>query len=106
MISLLTPFRRFVRAVWQRLYAPEFRGHLCLVIVILALGTAFYSQVEGWSIVDSLYFSVITLATVGYGDLSPTTSVSKMFTVIYVFVGIGILLGFVEKIARNVLKGG
>jgi hypothetical protein len=38
---------------------------------------------------------------VGYGDLAPKQPASKIFTMIYILVGIGILLGFVEKVARN-----
>jgi potassium channel subfamily K len=35
-----------------------------------------YSRLEGWSPVEALYFSVVTLATVGFGDLHPTTTAS------------------------------
>ncbi len=56
--------------------------------------------VEDWGWVDSVYFTVITLTTVGYGDLNPTTAGSKLFTVALVLVGIGVLLTFVERIAR------
>jgi hypothetical protein len=38
-------------------------------------------------LLDSLYFSVITLATVAYGDFSPYTMAGKIFTVFYIFIG-------------------
>jgi voltage-gated potassium channel len=56
--------------------------------------------VEEWSVLDSFYFSAITLATVGYGDLVPTTPGGKLFTVFYVFAGVGIILAFVQTVAR------
>jgi voltage-gated potassium channel len=62
---------------------------------VLAIGTVFYSHVEGWSYFDALYFSVMTLTTVGYGDFTPSSDLSKAFTMIYVFVGIGIVFGSV-----------
>ncbi|MEZ4580395.1 MAG: potassium channel family protein [Caldilineaceae bacterium] len=51
--------------------------------ILLAIGSTFYHVDEGWSWLDSLYFCVITLATVGYGDLAPTTPEAKVFTIIY-----------------------
>ena len=58
-------------------------------------------SVEGWSLVDALYFSIITLSTVGYGDLSPKTDVGKVFTTIYILVGIGLFVAVAHHIARQ-----
>jgi len=58
---------------------------------ILAIGTVVYHFVENWSWVDSFYFSSVALTTVGFGDLTPSTDVSKLFTVIYIFSGITII---------------
>jgi len=71
------------------------------VVVVLAIGTIFYHLVEKWSIMDSLYFSVTTLTTVGFGDLFPTTSISKIFTMIYIVVGIGILFAFIHELSKR-----
>jgi voltage-gated potassium channel len=64
----------------------------------LALGTLVYHWLEGWSYLDSLYFCVISLATIGYGDLTPTTSAAKVFTILYVLNGIAILLAVFDRI--------
>jgi voltage-gated potassium channel Kch len=69
---------------------PRARFIAMLAFSVVAIGVLFYHHVENWSMVDSLYFSVITLATVGYGDLVPTTDAGKIFTVFYVAIGIGI----------------
>jgi voltage-gated potassium channel len=92
---------RFTRAVRRGLRDPEFRSLFGLVVLTLAAGTAFYWDVEEWSVLDSFYFSAITLATVGYGDLVPTTPGGKLFTVFYVFAGVGIILAFVQTVART-----
>ena len=50
------------------------------------MGTAFYWAAEDWSLIQSLYFSVVTLTTVGYGDLTPTSDYTRIFTVIYILI--------------------
>ncbi len=52
---------------------------------------------------DALYFSVTTLTTVGLGDLAPTTTMGKLFTVIYIFAGLSIILGFLDTVAKETL---
>jgi voltage-gated potassium channel Kch len=76
----------------------ESRPVFILAGFALLLGTTVFHFLEGWSWVDSLYFSAITLATVGYGDLVPTTPVTKIFTVLYVLNGIVILLALFDRV--------
>src|SRR3712207_9554546 len=64
-------------------------------------GTIFYSLEEGWSVVDAFYFSVTTLTTVGLGDLTPATTFGKLFTVVYIFAGLSIILGFIDVVAKD-----
>jgi hypothetical protein len=61
-------------------------------------GVLVYHWLEGWSYLDALYFCVVSLATVGYGDLTPTTPWAKLFTIIYLINGIGILLALFDRI--------
>ena len=49
-----------------------FCSTLLIATMIIISGTFFYSSVEGWSVVDALYFCMMTLTTIGYGDLHPT----------------------------------
>jgi len=74
---------------------------LFVVFVLLIFGIWFFSHSEGWSLVDSFYFSVMTLTTVGYGDLVPTHDLSKIVTAIYGFVSIPIVLFMFGVIAEN-----
>ena len=68
--------------------------------VIIALGTVVYHWLEGWNYLDSLYFVVVTLTTIGYGDLSPTTPLSKFLTIFYGLNGVAILLILFDEIRR------
>ncbi len=91
--------RRVRRGAWQALKEPETRGLVYTTVFVVIAGMVFYRVVENWSWVDALYFTVVTLTTVGYGDLTPQTSGGKLFTVFYILVGLGILGGFIALIA-------
>ncbi len=80
---------------------PEYRATLIWFFGLLLLGMVFYRIEEGWSWLDSLYFRVITLSTVGYGDLSPTTAASKLFTIVYIFLGISIFVSFASMLVKE-----
>jgi voltage-gated potassium channel len=64
----------------------------------LLAGTFVYHWLEGWNYLDSLYFCVVSLATVGYGDYTPSTPIAKIFTIFYIINGIAILLALFDRI--------
>jgi voltage-gated potassium channel len=64
----------------------------------LLIGMLAYHWLEGWSYLDALYFCVVSLATVGYGDLTPATPLARFFTIFYLINGIGILLALFDRI--------
>ena len=82
----------------EHAYRIAASGAACL----LALGTVVYHFTEDWSWVDSFYFCTIAVTTVGFGDLSPTTNATKLFTVFYVLSGISIIsLWLNERLRRH-----
>lgn len=97
-------FRHFVRAIRYAVRAPEAQALMATTVVVLVGGTLFYMFAEGWSVIDALYFSVITLATIGYGDLTPTTDLAKLFTIFYVLLGIGLLASTVATLANAAIR--
>ncbi|MBP7999873.1 MAG: two pore domain potassium channel family protein [Chloroflexi bacterium] len=94
-------FTRFARTVISLFRNPDSRGLLGLTGLVIASGATFYHYVEGWEWLDSFYFTVITLTTIGYGDFTPKTDVGKLFTMVYVFIGLGILLSFIDMVANH-----
>ena len=104
MLALYLNAFRFLKAIIRSWSGPKFRGALVLAIVLLLSGTVFYKSIEDWSWIDSLYFCVTTVTTVGAGDLSPKTDIGKLFTVLYIFVGVGIFVALLAQFAKALLS--
>jgi len=79
----------FIKTIITFLKDEEYRDLLFTTMIILAIGSTMYHYLEGWRWIDALYFSVITLTTIGYGDFSPQTDAGKLFTVFYILIGLG-----------------
>jgi TRAP-type C4-dicarboxylate transport system permease small subunit len=79
-------------------------GVISTVILLFIIGTIVYHELEGWSYVDSFYFTGVTLTSIGYGDLHPTTDISKVFTVIFGLSGVGIVLAVLTIIAQHYMQ--
>jgi len=70
----------------------------------LLLGTIGFHLIEGWSIADSLYVTVQTLTTVGYGDLTPRNGSGRLFAVVVMLVGAGGVALAVSTIVQSIVQ--
>ncbi len=75
-----------------------------LFALIISLGSAAYRFVEGWSILDSIYFVVVTVTTIGYGDLAPLTMGGKILTIFFSFFGIAMAFYVISVISGSLFK--
>ncbi len=75
-----------------------------LIMLVLFGGAVIYSRIEGWRYLDALYLSAATMTTVGYGDITPKTDLGKLFTIVYVFVGVGIALYGLSLMASHFVE--
>ncbi len=104
MADFFIMIARFFAALWRSIKRePAARAVFIFVIVILLSGTIFFVEVEHWDWVNALYYCVLTLATVGTGDFTPQTQIGKIFTIIYIFMGIGAFLAAARIIATHAL---
>jgi hypothetical protein len=105
MIPLLLAFRGLARALAAVWRDPETKALPVVAGILVLTGTLFYWRFEdGWTVIDALYFSVVTLTTVGYGDLHPTSSGTQIFTIIYILTGLGILVALLSSVAQKYLE--
>lgn len=104
MVGFVINLVKLLSSIWYGVKSDEeFRILIFVLITLIASGTIFYSSVEGWEVIDSLYFSVMTMSTIGYGDFHPTTTLSKLFTIIYALLSIGVFVAVVTKIVATIL---
>ena len=76
-----------------------------LIVSVLALGTAGYALIEKWGVLDALYMTVITLTTIGFQEVRPLSETGRIFTIIFVFFGVGVLAYAINTGIRTVFEG-
>jgi len=82
----------------------KFTFAITVFLILLFGGTLIYSSIEGWNYLDSLYFIVITITTIGYGDIVPQTNMGKIFTIFFSFLGIGMAFYFFTLFGKYIYK--
>src|SRR5262245_29364488 len=87
-----------VRSILQIRYAL---AGLCAAILI---GTIGFKIIEGWSFSDSLYATVQTLTTVGYGDMPPHTAQGRLFAIVVMLIGVGGVALGASTIVQSVVQ--
>jgi voltage-gated potassium channel len=75
-----------------------------LLAVLLVIGTIGFAQVEGLSSLDAVYFTIVTLGTVGYGDIHPKTPEGKVLAIFVITLGVGTFVAFFASIADLLLS--
>jgi len=76
-----------------------------LIMFINAFGVIGYMIIEGWNFRDSLFMTVITITTVGYGEVHDLTPAGEIFTIVLLVVGVGIFLYLLGTAAKLLLEG-
>ncbi|MEM7130713.1 MAG: potassium channel protein [Chloroflexota bacterium] len=78
-------------------------------IGLIGLGTVGYWAIEGWNLLDALYMTVITIGSVGYGEVRSLSFVGRIFTILFILVGVGSVAAsftlLVETILSTELRG-
>lgn len=91
-------FKHFAKSLLKDII---FYGLVIFTLLIIIGAATFYHHVEGWHWFDSFYFSIITISTVGYGDLSPHTFAGKLFTIFYILIGLGLFVSVTANLGSH-----
>ncbi len=84
----------------QRIIRP-----IIIIIGVISFGTIGYSIIERWNLFDSLYMTIITLTTVGYGEVHTLSKAGKFFTIILILSGVGSMLYALGSGAKTLIEG-
>lgn len=76
-----------------------------LAVFLVGLGTAGYMVIEDWTIMDSLYMTVITLSTIGYGEVNPVSQPGRIFTLFLIVMGVGFFLYVIGNVVQFLVEG-
>lgn len=84
LITSMTTFRKFIN---HMLANHSFLFFGTIIIILVIIGTLCFHFIEDWDLFHSFYFTTVTMATVGYGDMAPITYAGKVVAIFYGFMG-------------------
>ena len=84
--------------------AFRFKVFAVVLLAVMVLGTFGFMVIEGLSVADAFYFTVVTIATVGYGDIHPNAQTGKILAVVLIVTGVGTFLGVVANATEMMLN--
>ncbi len=99
--SWFSQLRRWVEAAFRKYILPGFP-----LLLLLLVGPIGYELLEGFSFLDGLYLTAITITTVGYGDLVPVSPAGRCFTILLIFSGVGYVMYLFSQITETMVEGG
>ena len=83
---------------------PEVIAAVVALTFLLLVGTVAFHFLEHWSYASAFYFSVVTLSTVCYVDLTPTNDTTRLFTAIYILLGAAVALAALGAIGTRYIE--
>ncbi|HXZ95240.1 MAG TPA: potassium channel protein [Dehalococcoidia bacterium] len=88
----MNPVRRFLQIIY-------------VVGIVVAIGVIGYKLIEGWTLLDSFYMTVITLSTVGYREVHPLTTGGMVFTIVLIVIGVGVIFYALTTVVQYIVEG-
>jgi len=87
-------------------YSKEWLKLSIIIISILMIGTlGYYFLEDGWSLLDAFYMVIISITTVGYGEIHELSPAGRVFTIFLILSGLGVAATTMTKVAKFLLEG-
>lgn len=77
---------------------------LSILLILAIIGAIGFMLTEDLNFFDALYFTIVTISTVGYGDINPTTTAGKILAIVLVVLGVAVFLGVVANVTQLLLQ--
>ncbi|CAM3591240.1 ion channel [Tsukamurella ocularis] len=104
MLGLTLMVKRLAGAIRRSWRDPSTRAALLSLVVIVAAATVFYTLTEKWSVIDALFYAVSVGLPMGSGALSPTLTLSKIFTMVYAVLVVGLFVTVGGSLANSIVQ--
>ena len=82
-----------------------FAGKLVILLVIMLTGTIGFIFFEGYTIIDAVYMTTITLATIGYNEVEPLSDGGKIFNIIFIISSFAVFAFIISSLTRDIVSG-
>lgn len=87
------------------IYKPKLYISVCLLISVIIIGVAGYMLISGDNFIDSLYMTIITMTTVGFGEIHPLTDYEKIFTIFLIIISIVVYAYSITALTEYLANG-
>ncbi len=88
----------------MKMLKQRLKIYLITFIIAMLLGISGFINFENLAITDAVYYSIVTVSTVGYGDIHPNTNIGKMLAVFLIVMGVGTFLGIIANTTEMMLN--
>jgi voltage-gated potassium channel len=88
----------------MKTFSLRFRIYLTILAAVLLIGVAGLITIEKYTPLDAFYFIIVTISTVGYGDLRPLTPLGKILVIAIILFGVGCFVGLVANAIEYLIE--
>lgn len=105
MVQFRDSTRQPLQVLTAFLVGAQIRSLLFVVVGIIGFGTGGYMVIEGWNFIDSLYMTMITITTVGFGETFPLGDMGRVFTILLIVLSVTVLAYGLSSSVEYVVTG-